>query len=93
MDVSVFGTGYVGPIKAEALADVGHRVLCVDIDPEKIQPLQQALPKISEPGRSGTVAENKKADRTLYIPEQVAAAGLHYRGIGLGPIAPEALRP
>ena len=37
MDVSVFGTGYVGLIQAAALADVGHRVLCVDIDPNKIK--------------------------------------------------------
>ncbi len=45
MDVSVFGTGYVGLIQAAALADVGHRVLCADIDPNKIKQLQQAVPK------------------------------------------------
>jgi UDPglucose 6-dehydrogenase len=93
MDVSVFGTGYVGPRKAETLADVGHRVLCVDIDPDKIKQLQQAVPTISEPGLSGTLAENMKADRNLYNPEQVAAAGLHYSGIGLRHIAPEVPRP
>ncbi|MCS3838242.1 UDP-glucose 6-dehydrogenase [Pseudomonas sp. JAI111] len=93
MDVSVFGTGYVGPIKTEALTDVGHRVLCADIDPDKIKQRQKALPTISEPGLSGTVAENKKADRTLYSPQQVVAAGLHYSCIGLRPIAPEAPRP
>jgi UDPglucose 6-dehydrogenase len=31
--------------------------------------------------------------RNLYNPEQVAAAGLHYSGIGLRHIAPEGLRP
>jgi UDP-glucose 6-dehydrogenase len=61
MDVSVFGTGYVGLIQAAALADVGHRVLCVDIDPNKIKQLQQAVPPISEPGLSGTLEENIKA--------------------------------
>jgi UDP-glucose 6-dehydrogenase len=93
MDVSVFGTGYVGPIKAEALTDVGHRVLCVDIDPDKIRQLQQTVPSISEPGLSGTLAENIKADHNPYNPEQVAAAGLHYSDIGLRHLAPEALRP
>src|SRR5471030_3110453 len=61
MDVSVFGTGYVGLIQAAALADVGHRILCVDIDPNKIKQLQQAVPPISEPGLSGTLEENIKA--------------------------------
>ena len=65
MDVSVFGTGYVGLIQAAALADVGHRVLCVDIDPNKIQQLQQAVPPISEPGLSATLEENIKAGRLL----------------------------
>lgn len=32
MDVSVFGIGYVGLVQAAALADVGHRVLCVDLE-------------------------------------------------------------
>lgn len=66
MDVSVFGTGYVGLIQAAALADVGHRVLCVDIDPNKIKQLQQAVPPISEPGLSSTLEENIKAGRLLF---------------------------
>ena len=66
MDVSVFGTGYVGLIQAAALADVGHRVLCVDIDPGKIRQLQQAVPPISEPGLSSTLEDNIKAGRLLF---------------------------
>ena len=69
MDVSVFGTGYVGLIQAAALADVGHRVLCVDIDPNKIKQLQQAVPPISEPGLSGTLEENIKAGRLLFTTQ------------------------
>jgi UDPglucose 6-dehydrogenase len=48
MDVSVFGTGYVGLIQATTLTNVGHFVLCVDIDPNKIKQLQHAVPPISE---------------------------------------------
>ncbi|POA18282.1 UDP-glucose 6-dehydrogenase [Pseudomonas sp. FW300-N1A1] len=66
MDVSVFGTGYVGLIQAAALADVGHRVLCVDIDPGKIRQLQQAVPPISEPGLGSALEENIKAGRLLF---------------------------
>ncbi|WP_095053537.1 UDP-glucose/GDP-mannose dehydrogenase family protein [Pseudomonas sp. Irchel s3b2] len=66
MDVSVFGTGYVGLIQAAALADVGHRVLCVDIDLDKIKQLQLAVPPISEPGLSSTLEDNIKAGRLLF---------------------------
>jgi UDPglucose 6-dehydrogenase len=66
MDVSVFGTGYVGLIQAAALADVGHRVMCVDIDPNKIRQLQQAVPPISEPGLSSALEDNIKAGRLLF---------------------------
>ena len=66
MDVSVFGTGYVGLIQAAALADVGHRVMCVDIDPGKIRQLQQAVPPICEPGLSSTLEDNIKAGRLLF---------------------------
>jgi UDPglucose 6-dehydrogenase len=35
MKVSVIGTGYVGLVSGACLADVGHTVVCVDVDPEK----------------------------------------------------------
>ena len=40
MRISVFGTGYVGLVQGAALAEVGHDVLCVDVDAEKIARLQ-----------------------------------------------------
>ncbi|WP_347905399.1 UDP-glucose/GDP-mannose dehydrogenase family protein [Pseudomonas purpurea] len=85
MDVSVFGTGYVGLIQAAALADVGHRVLCVDIDPNKIRQLQQAVPPISEPGLSGTLEENIKDGRLLFTTQAsdaVAHAELIFIAVG-----------
>ena len=36
MKVCVFGTGYVGLVQGAVLAEAGHTVTCVDIDPEKI---------------------------------------------------------
>ena len=39
MKVAVAGTGYVGLVTGVALANVGHKVTCVDIDTEKINPL------------------------------------------------------
>ena len=40
MKVAVFGTGYVGLVQAAVLAEVGHEVVCVDIDAEKIERLK-----------------------------------------------------
>lgn len=85
MDVSVFGTGYVGLIQAATLADVGHRVLCVDIDLNKIRQLQQSVPPISEPGLSSMLEDNIKAGRLLFstqASDAVAHAELIFIAVG-----------
>ncbi|MEE2730020.1 MAG: UDP-glucose/GDP-mannose dehydrogenase family protein [Pseudomonadota bacterium] len=50
MKITVFGTGYVGLVTGACLADVGHEVVCVDIDPAKIDKLKQGVIPIYEPG-------------------------------------------
>ena len=40
MKVTVFGTGYVGLVQGAVLADVGHDVICVDVDAAKVAALQ-----------------------------------------------------
>ena len=42
MKISVFGSGYVGLVQAAVLAEVGHDVLCMDIDRNKVERLAQA---------------------------------------------------
>ena len=76
MDVSIFGTGYVGLVQASALAEVGHRVLCVDIDEQKIQQLQQAVPPIQEPGLSTMIDDNLREGR-LSFSTQASDAVIH----------------
>jgi len=76
MDVSVFGTGYVGLVQAAALADVGHRVLCVDIDEVKIKQLQRAVPPIQEPGLSAMIDDNLREGR-LSFSTQASDAVIH----------------
>ena len=41
MRVSVFGTGYVGLVTGACLAEVGHQVVCVDVDVAKIAGLRE----------------------------------------------------
>ena len=50
MKISVFGSGYVGLVQAAVLAEVGHDVLCMDIDRNKVERLAQGLASIYEPG-------------------------------------------
>lgn len=49
MKVTVFGIGYVGLVQAAVLAEVGHDVLCIDIDANKVADLQKGRVAIFEP--------------------------------------------
>ena len=40
MKITIFGTGYVGLVTGACLADVGHHVLCMDVDQGKIEKLK-----------------------------------------------------
>jgi UDPglucose 6-dehydrogenase len=57
MKVTVFGTGYVGLVTGACLADVGHDVLCVDIDQKKVDNLNQGIIPIYEPGLDAIVKQ------------------------------------
>lgn len=55
MKITIFGTGYVGLVTGACLADVGHNVMCVDIDENKINKLKQGVIPIFEPGLENVV--------------------------------------
>ena len=50
MDISVIGTGYVGLVSGACLAERGHTVVCVDLDPEKVASLNRGEATIHEKG-------------------------------------------
>ena len=50
MDISVVGSGYVGLISAAGFAEKNHKVVCVDIDPKKVDMINSAKPPIYEEG-------------------------------------------
>ena len=76
MNLTVFGIGYVGLVQAAVLAEVGHNVLCVDIDAGKVERLNQGLIPIYEPGLESLVRENHAAGRITFTTD-VAAAVKH----------------
>ena len=56
--IAVIGTGYVGLVTAVALAELGHEVCCLDIDPAKIDKLRRGEAPFVEPGLDKLLAEN-----------------------------------
>lgn len=74
MKVTVFGTGYVGLVQGAVLADVGHDVVCVDIDAAKVAALQAGRMPIHEPGLEALVIANQQARRLRFTTD--AAQGV-----------------
>lgn len=58
MKVSIIGTGYVGLVTGTCFAEVGHKVICVDCDAEKVKLLQQGGVPIYEPGLEELIQKN-----------------------------------
>ncbi|WEK07286.1 MAG: UDP-glucose/GDP-mannose dehydrogenase family protein [Candidatus Pseudomonas colombiensis] len=73
MKISVFGSGYVGLVQAAVLAEVGHDVICMDIDEHKVKQLQQGLVSIFEPGLASLVRENLEAKRLSFTNDEQLA--------------------
>nr|WP_312989332.1 UDP-glucose/GDP-mannose dehydrogenase family protein [Comamonas koreensis] len=74
MKVTVFGTGYVGLVQGAVLADVGHQVLCVDVDAAKVAALQAGQIPIHEPGLDKLVTSNHANGRLRFTTD--AALGV-----------------
>ena len=76
MDVTIFGSGYVGLVTGACLAEVGNNVLCIDVDPQKIEVLNSGGVPIYEPGLEKLVEKNREAGRLRFSTD--AAAGVRH---------------
>lgn len=76
MDVTIFGSGYVGLVTGVCLAEVGNRVLCVDVDPRKIDLLNSGGVPIYEPGLEDMIRHNREAGRLSFSTD--AAEGVRH---------------
>ncbi len=65
--IAVVGTGYVGLTTGACFAELGHDVLCADIDPAKVEMLKGGGIPIHEDGLEAIVQENMKAGRLDFV--------------------------
>ncbi|WP_213576708.1 UDP-glucose/GDP-mannose dehydrogenase family protein [Rhodococcus sp. USK13] len=85
MRCTVFGTGYLGATHAACMAELGHDVLGVDIDPGKVAKLSAGEVPFYEPGLAEVLRRNIEAGRlqfTTSYTEAAAFADLHFLGVG-----------
>lgn len=66
MKVTVFGIGYVGLVQAAVFSELGHHVMCVDVDQTKIDSLEKGVIPIYEPGLEALVNKNFAAGRLIF---------------------------
>lgn len=88
MKITIFGTGYVGLVTGACLAEVGHNVLCVDVDKSKIERLQQGIIPIFEPGLETIVRDNFNQGRlhfTTSAAEAVEFGEVQFIAVGTPP--------
>lgn len=83
--MTVFGTGYLGATHAACMAEMGHDVLGVDVDPDKIQALSEGRVPFFEPGLPEILTRNIEAGRLRFTTDYAEAAefaDVHFIGVG-----------
>lgn len=88
MKVTIFGIGYVGLVQAAVLAEVGHHVVCVDVDKSKVANLKKGIIPIYEPGLTPLVQSNYIAGRlnfTVDAKEGIKHSDILFIAVGTPP--------
>ncbi|AYA40098.1 UDP-glucose/GDP-mannose dehydrogenase family protein [Xenorhabdus nematophila] len=88
MKVTVFGIGYVGLVQATVFAEVGHDVLCVDVDAKKVENLKNGQIPIFEPGLVPLVNKNHAEGRLNFTTDAkagIAHGKLQFIAVGTPP--------
>jgi UDPglucose 6-dehydrogenase len=88
MNVTIFGSGYVGLVTGACLAEVGIKVMCMDVDQQKIDGLKQGIIPIYEPGLENIVKENQAVGRLKFtsdVKEAVNFGEFQFIAVGTPP--------
>jgi UDPglucose 6-dehydrogenase len=89
MDISIIGSGYVGLVTGACFADVGHHVICVDNDAEKVKQLKAGEIPIYEPGLEEIIHRNVSARRLHFtgnIQEAVECSQIIFIAVPTPPL-------
>jgi len=88
MRVSIAGSGYVGLVSGAGLSDVGHHVVCMDIDVARVEDLKIGVVPIFEPGLEKMLRSNSSQGRlefTSSIARAVEHAEILFIAVGTPP--------
>lgn len=88
MRVAIVGSGYVGLVTGTCLSEIGHIVLCVDNNEQKVAQLKRGKVPIYEPGLDEMMLRNMEAGRlafTTNIKEAVRASDIVFIAVGTPP--------
>src|SRR5579864_9497306 len=88
MKIAVVGSGYVGLVASACFAEIGHHVICVDNDPEKLAALkrgetlihEQYLPELLSRHRGG------RLEFSGSLPDAVRASSVIFIAVGTPPL-------
>ena len=76
MKITVFGLGYVGCVTAASLADAGHEVIGIEINPEKVDLLRSGRVPFVEPGLTELLSAQVSSGRLSFETDSGARAPL-----------------
>jgi len=88
MKITIVGTGYVGLVTGACLAEIGHDVFCVDVDPRKIEILNQGGVPIHEPGLQDMLKRTRVAGRIRFstdVKASVEHGDIQFIAVGTPP--------
>lgn len=89
MKISVIGVGYLGAVHAASMAKIGHDVVGLDVDAERIARLQAGEAPFHEPGFEEILREGLAAGRLRFTTDyaDLADAQVHFLGLGTPQLA------
>jgi UDPglucose 6-dehydrogenase len=84
MRISVIGCGYLGAVHAASMAELGHDVIGIDVDPGRIQALAAGKAPFFEPGLEDILESASRSGRLTFSTntEQARGAKVHFIAVG-----------